>query len=62
MDKANKMIHQLDTSTAEMIRIFVAQITRTGKVTFKLQAQSDDLLGVEHRNQVLRDLDGSEGW
>jgi antitoxin component of RelBE/YafQ-DinJ toxin-antitoxin module len=62
VDKANKMIHQLGTSTAEMIRIFVAQIARTGKVTFKLQAQSDDLLGVERRNQVLRDLDGSEGW
>jgi antitoxin component of RelBE/YafQ-DinJ toxin-antitoxin module len=45
-----------------MIRIFVAQIARTGKVPLKLQATSDDLLGVERRNQVLRDLDDSEGW
>lgn len=62
LDKANKVTNQLGTSTAEMIRIFVAQIARTGKVPLKLQAQSDDLLDVEHRNQVLRDLNDSEGW
>jgi antitoxin component of RelBE/YafQ-DinJ toxin-antitoxin module len=32
LDKANKVTHQLGTSTAEMIRIFVAQIALTGKV------------------------------
>ncbi len=62
LDKANKVTNQLGTSTAEMIRIFVAQIARTGKVPLKLQAQSDDLLGAERRNQVLKDLDDSEGW
>ena len=62
LDKANRVTTQLGTSTAEMFRIFVAQIARTGQVPLKLQAQSDDLLGVERRNQVLRDLDDSEGW
>jgi addiction module RelB/DinJ family antitoxin len=62
LDKANKVTNKLGTSTAEMIRIFVAQIARTGKVPLKLQTQSDDLLGVERRNKVLRDLDDSEGW
>ena len=62
LDKANKVTQQLGTSTAEMIRIFVAQIARTGKVPLKLQTQPDDLLGVERRNQILRDLDDSEGW
>jgi antitoxin component of RelBE/YafQ-DinJ toxin-antitoxin module len=62
LDKANKVTHQLGTSTAEMIRIFVAQIARTGKVPLKLQAASDDLPDAERRNQVLRDLDDSEGW
>jgi len=62
LDKANKVTRQLGTSTAEMIRIFVAQIARTGKVPLKLQAASDDLLGAERRNRVLRDLDDSEGW
>jgi antitoxin component of RelBE/YafQ-DinJ toxin-antitoxin module len=62
LDKANKVTDHLGTSTAEMVRIFVAQIARTGKVPLKLQAQSDDLLGVKRRNQILRDLDDSEGW
>jgi antitoxin component of RelBE/YafQ-DinJ toxin-antitoxin module len=62
LDKANKVTRQLGTSTAEMIRIFVAQIARTGKVPLKLQATSDDLLDAKRRNAVLRDLDDSEGW
>ncbi|MGO8931159.1 MAG: type II toxin-antitoxin system RelB/DinJ family antitoxin [Limisphaerales bacterium] len=62
LDKANKVTRQLGTSTAEMIRIFVAQIARTGKVPLKLQAASDDLLDAERRNQILRDLDDSDGW
>ena len=62
LDKANKVTDQLGTSTAEMVRIFVAQIARTGKVPLRLQASSDDLLGAERRNQVLRHLDDSEGW
>jgi hypothetical protein len=40
----------------------VAQIARTGKVPLKLQTQPGDLLGVERRNQILRELDDSEGW
>ena len=62
MDKADKVTDQLGTSTAEMVRIFVAQIARTGKVPLKLQTQPDDLLDVKRRNQILRDLDDSESW
>jgi antitoxin component of RelBE/YafQ-DinJ toxin-antitoxin module len=53
---------QLGTSTAEMFRIFVAQIAQTGKVPLKLEAPADDLVDVERRNRVLRCLDDSEGW
>ena len=62
LDKANRVTTQLGTSTAEMFRIFVAQIARTGRVPLKLEAQTDDLLDVERRNRVLRSLDDSEGW
>jgi len=62
LDKADKVTDQLGTSTAEMVRIFVAQIARTGKVPLKLQTQPDDLLDVKRRNQILRDLDDSESW
>ena len=62
LDKANRVTTQLGTSTAEMFRIFVAQIARTGRVPLKLEAQTDDLVDVERRNRVLRSLDDSEGW
>ena len=60
--KANKVTGQFGTSTAEMFRIFVAQIARTGKVPLKLETQADNLLDTERRNQVLATLDDSEGW
>jgi len=62
LGKANKATDQLGTSTAEMVRIFVAQVARTGLVPLKLQAESDNLRGVERRNHILRDLDDSAGW
>jgi addiction module RelB/DinJ family antitoxin len=42
LEKANRVTDQLGTSTAEMFRIFVAQIARTGKVPLNLQAPMDD--------------------
>jgi len=60
--KANKVTGQLGTSTAEMFRVFVARIARTGKVPLKLETQADNLLDTERRNQVLATLDDSEGW
>ena len=62
LDKANRVTDHLGTSTAEMVRIFVAQIARTGKVPLNLHTQPDDPLDVKRRNQVLRDLDDSQGW
>jgi antitoxin component of RelBE/YafQ-DinJ toxin-antitoxin module len=62
LDKANEVTDQLGTSTAEMFRIFVAQIARTGKVPLKLETQADGLVDREHRNQVLGSLDDSESW
>jgi antitoxin component of RelBE/YafQ-DinJ toxin-antitoxin module len=62
LDKANRVTTRLGTSTAEMFRIFVAQIAQTGKVPLKLESQPEADLDVARRNQVLRDLDDSEGW
>jgi addiction module RelB/DinJ family antitoxin len=42
LEEANQVTDQLGTSTAEMFRIFVAQIARTGKVPLNLQAPMDD--------------------
>ena len=62
MDKANKVTSQLGTSTAEMFRIFVAQIARTGNVPLKLETQADNLVDRRRRNLVLGELDDSKGW
>jgi antitoxin component of RelBE/YafQ-DinJ toxin-antitoxin module len=62
LEKANRVTNRLGTSTAEMFRIFVAQIARTGRVPLNLAAGSEGLLDREHRNRVLRDLDDSEAW
>jgi antitoxin component of RelBE/YafQ-DinJ toxin-antitoxin module len=62
LDKANRVTSRLGTSTAEMFRIFVAQIARTGKVPLTLAPQSEEVLDRDRRNKVLRGLDDSEGW
>jgi len=62
LKKANKVTGLLGTSTAEMFRIFVAQIARTGKVPLTLETQADDSLDRKRRNRVLASLDDSEGW
>ena len=41
LDKANRVSKRLGTSTSEMVRIFVAQISRTGKMPLKLDAGQD---------------------
>jgi antitoxin component of RelBE/YafQ-DinJ toxin-antitoxin module len=62
LDKANRVTSRLGTSTAEMVRIFVAQIARTGRVPLSLAPGPEGLLDRDQRNRVLRQLDDSEGW
>lgn len=40
--KANKVTGRLGTSTPEMIRIFLAEIARTGRVPLSLNTGADD--------------------
>lgn len=40
--KANKVAARLGTSTPEMIRGFLAEIARTGKVPLNLSTEADD--------------------
>jgi len=60
LNKADRVTKRLGTSTQEMVRIFVAQIAKSGKVPLKLDS-NDDLLDVQRRNKILRELDDSEG-
>ena len=62
LERANRVTNRLGTSTAEMFRIFVTQIARTGRVPLSLTPEPKGLLDRERRNRVLKDLDDSEGW
>ena len=44
LDKANRVSKRLGASTSEMVRIFVTQIARTGKVPLKLEAGQDEAI------------------
>jgi antitoxin component of RelBE/YafQ-DinJ toxin-antitoxin module len=60
--KANTVTKSLGTSTAEMVRIFVSEIARTGKVPVKLDSAKDSLLDVQKRNKIWSELDDAKSW
>jgi antitoxin component of RelBE/YafQ-DinJ toxin-antitoxin module len=61
--KANAVTKSLGTSTAEMVRVFVAEIARTGKVPVNLKVSgNDDLTDVQSRNKIWSQLDDTQSW
>ena len=63
LKKADAVTKSLGTSTAEMVRIFVTEIARTGKVPVRLEtANTDHLLDVQRRNKIWSELDDAKSW
>ena len=63
LKKANAVTKSLGTSTAEMVRVFVTEIARTGKVPVRLEiAKADHLLDVQRRNKIWSELDDTKSW
>ena len=63
LKKADAVTKSLGTSTAEMVRIFVAEIARTGKVPVSLKTSDDDMLvDVQRRNKIWGKLDDTQNW
>jgi len=62
LEKANRVTTRLGTSTAEMFRIFVAQIAHTGKVPLNLAQEPEAGLDRARRSRILRDLDQDPGY
>jgi antitoxin component of RelBE/YafQ-DinJ toxin-antitoxin module len=63
LKKADTVTKSLGTSTAEMVRIFVAEIARTGKVPLSLRASGDDKIAdVQRRNKIWSELDDTQSW
>jgi addiction module RelB/DinJ family antitoxin len=61
--EANKVAEEIGTTPGEIVRMLFTQLVRQKAIPFKLSAsKTDDLLDVERRNRILRDLDDSEGW
>ena len=61
LNKADRVTKRLGTSTQEMVRIFITQIARTGKVPLILDPD-DDLVDVRRRNRVWGELDNTKDW
>ena len=65
LNRANQVAKKLGTSTAEMVRIFVTQMARTGKVPLNLDAKREiPLVGPwEQRAATLESFyDKSKTW
>jgi antitoxin component of RelBE/YafQ-DinJ toxin-antitoxin module len=61
--KADAVTKKLGSSTAEMFRIFVAEIARTGQVPLSLSTSKDDqLLDLRRRNRLWSELDDTKNW
>ena len=65
LDKANRVTKRLGTSTSEIVRIFVTQMAKTGKVPLKLDSGEDDAIaGAWEKCAVTLEsfYDKSEAW
>jgi antitoxin component of RelBE/YafQ-DinJ toxin-antitoxin module len=61
--KADAVTKSLGTSTAEMVRVFVAEIARTGKVPVNLKvAGNADVADIQSRNKIWSQLDDTQSW
>ena len=65
LDKANRVSKRLGASTSEMVRIFVTQMARTGKVPLRLDVGQDEAIAGawEKRAATLEGFcDKSKAW
>ena len=61
--KADAVTKSLGTSTGEMVRVFVAEIARTGKVPVNLRISgNEDVTDVQRRNKIWSQLDDAQSW
>ena len=59
--KADAVTKSLGTSTGEMVRVFVAEIARTGKVPVNLRISgNEDVTDVQRRNKIWSQLDDTQ--
>jgi addiction module RelB/DinJ family antitoxin len=60
---AARVTKEIGTTPGEVVRLLFAQLVKRRAIPFPLTADADgDLVDVARRNQMLKDLDDSEGW
>jgi len=64
LKRATKITSDLGTSLPEAVRIFVAQIARTGAIPVSLSTNpaKDVLINREARDELMRSLDDAQAW
>jgi len=63
LKKAEQVTESLGTSTGEMVRVFLAEIARTGRVPVNLKLEKNsDILNKAARNKMMRSLDDTNSW
>jgi|GEM_PF-1445312 len=64
LKRAANVTEKLGTSLPEMVRIFVAEVARTGSVPLSLSTQSgrEALINKAARDRIMRSLDDTETW
>lgn len=62
--QTSRVAEEMGTTPGEIVRLLFTQVVKRRAIPFKVSAAvpDDDLVDVRRRNQVLRDLDDSEGW
>jgi addiction module RelB/DinJ family antitoxin len=59
--RATKVAEEIGTTPGEIVRMLFTQLVKRRAIPFDLKADIDDI-DVQRRNNILRNLDDSEGW
>ena len=63
LKKAEKVAEDLGTSVPELVRIFIAEVARTGSVPVSMAIKAEEpLFNKKRRNQIWASLDDTETW
>ena len=63
LKRASKVTSRLGTSLPEAVRMFMAEIARTGSVPVSLSTGGgDNLINKKVRDKMMRSLDDTETW
>ena len=65
LTEVTRVTEEIGTTPGEIVRLLFAQVVKRRRIPFSLNADapwSEELLDIERRNKILRDLDDSEGW